>query len=267
MSYGWGTNKPDITQLPDTGGDSVYTGFGKLITMFTDLFALLNADIVRATKSEVTAASSSTLLVTPASLAKGQAGGVAALDPSGNVTAPLAPDVMTTTVNKAVLACYPVGSIYMSTNSTSPATLFGGTWTALDQGRVLIGAGPSHPAGETGGSEALQAHTHTASSTAVGDHAHTASGSTSNAGSHTHTMYFACGGNHRGCINAADGSNRDCYAFDTPMAAAGDHAHSFGVTTSGSGAHNHSITVNSAGSGNSGNMQPYLSVFMWSRVS
>ena len=24
---------------------------------------------------------------------------------------------------------YPIGSIYMSANSTSPATLFGGTWT------------------------------------------------------------------------------------------------------------------------------------------
>lgn len=35
---------------------------------------------------------------------------------------------------------YPVGSIYMSMNSTSPATLFGGTWLPL-QGRFLLGAG------------------------------------------------------------------------------------------------------------------------------
>lgn len=27
---------------------------------------------------------------------------------------------------------YPVGSVYMSTNSTSPATLFGGTWTKIE---------------------------------------------------------------------------------------------------------------------------------------
>lgn len=33
---------------------------------------------------------------------------------------------------------YPVGSIYMSVNSTSPAALFGGSWEAI-QGRFLIG--------------------------------------------------------------------------------------------------------------------------------
>lgn len=51
------------------------------------------------------------------------------------------------------LAAYPVGSIYMSTNSTSPATLFGGTWEALDEGRVLIGCNDTYPAGSTGGEE------------------------------------------------------------------------------------------------------------------
>lgn len=35
---------------------------------------------------------------------------------------------------------YPVGSIYMSTYSTSPASLFGGTWERL-YGRFLLGAG------------------------------------------------------------------------------------------------------------------------------
>lgn len=43
---------------------------------------------------------------------------------------------------------YPVGSIYMSVNSTSPATLFGGTWSALPTGKFLrTGTG-----GATGGS-------------------------------------------------------------------------------------------------------------------
>lgn len=35
---------------------------------------------------------------------------------------------------------YPVGSIYMSVNSTSPATLFGGTWEQI-KGRFLLGTG------------------------------------------------------------------------------------------------------------------------------
>ena len=35
---------------------------------------------------------------------------------------------------------YPVGSVYMSTNSTSPATFLGGTWTQI-KGRFLLGVG------------------------------------------------------------------------------------------------------------------------------
>lgn len=46
---------------------------------------------------------------------------------------------------------YPVGSIYMSVNSTDPGTLFGGTWAQLEN-RFLLGAGSSYTAGDTGGS-------------------------------------------------------------------------------------------------------------------
>ena len=34
---------------------------------------------------------------------------------------------------------YPIGSIYMSSSSTNPGTLFGGTWTAWGAGRVPVG--------------------------------------------------------------------------------------------------------------------------------
>ena len=40
-------------------------------------------------------------------------------------------------------AVYPVGSIYMSVKSTNPGTLFGGTWTAIAQGRTLVGVNTS----------------------------------------------------------------------------------------------------------------------------
>ena len=44
---------------------------------------------------------------------------------------------------------YPVGSIYQSTNSTSPAAPFGGTWEQIASERVLMGASSSHKAGTT----------------------------------------------------------------------------------------------------------------------
>lgn len=45
---------------------------------------------------------------------------------------------------------YPVGSIYMSVNATSPAALFGGTWEQI-QDRFLLAAGSTYDAGSTGG--------------------------------------------------------------------------------------------------------------------
>ena len=47
------------------------------------------------------------------------------------------------------LSAYPVGSIYQSTNSTSPAALLGGTWEQIASERVLMGASSSHKAGTT----------------------------------------------------------------------------------------------------------------------
>lgn len=47
------------------------------------------------------------------------------------------------------LADHPVGSIYQSTDPTSPAALFGGTWQEIAQDRVLMGASYYHAAGTT----------------------------------------------------------------------------------------------------------------------
>ena len=49
----------------------------------------------------------------------------------------------------SALAAYPVGSIYQSTDPTSPAALFGGTWEEIASERVLMGASSSHAAGTT----------------------------------------------------------------------------------------------------------------------
>ena len=50
----------------------------------------------------------------------------------------------------STLKIYRIGSIYMSVNSTSPASLFGGTWEQLKD-RFLIGAGNSYAVNSTGG--------------------------------------------------------------------------------------------------------------------
>lgn len=44
-------------------------------------------------------------------------------------------------ITERLMTVFPVGSIYMSVSSTSPASFIGGAWTQIGQGRVLMGAG------------------------------------------------------------------------------------------------------------------------------
>jgi hypothetical protein len=64
---------------------------------------------------------------------------------------------------------FPVGSIYMSIDSTSPAEYYGGTWEQIAGGRTLMGAGTGTDvdgtsktitAEETGGSYNMSKHCH-----------------------------------------------------------------------------------------------------------
>lgn len=50
---------------------------------------------------------------------------------------------------------YPVGSVYMSLNATSPETLFGGTWERISD-TFLMAAGNTYPAGTSGGSNSVR---------------------------------------------------------------------------------------------------------------
>ena len=47
---------------------------------------------------------------------------------------------------------YPVGAVYISMNNTSPATLFGGSWTKIE-GKFLLGTSSAYPSGSSGGEE------------------------------------------------------------------------------------------------------------------
>ena len=82
---------------------------------------------------------------------------------------------------------YPVGSIYISTLSTNPATLLGfGTWSAFGAGRVLVGkagSGTFATGGATGGAE-----THTLTSDEMPSHTHIQNAHGHAQNSHTHTQ-------------------------------------------------------------------------------
>ncbi|WP_288922357.1 phage baseplate protein [uncultured Bifidobacterium sp.] len=66
------------------------------------------------------------------------------------------------TLEKLRNQMYPVGSLYFSTNSTSPATIYGGTRERYGKGRTLVSVNESDTdftAGKTGG-EKTSTHRH-----------------------------------------------------------------------------------------------------------
>ena len=69
-----------------------------------------------------------------------------------------------TTVDSIFKKVYPIGSIYMSVNSTSPATLFGGSWTQL-KNSFLVGAGGTYSVKSGGGTTS---HSHDAGTLGAG---------------------------------------------------------------------------------------------------
>lgn len=81
----------------------------------------------------------------------------------------------------AVSAMYPIGSIYMSVNSTNPGSIFGGTWARIKD-TFLLAAGDVYAAGSTGGEathvltvEEMPSHDH-----GIGYGANTIGGTASN---------------------------------------------------------------------------------------
>ena len=69
-----------------------------------------------------------------------------------------------TTVDSIFKKVYPIGSIYMSVNSTSPSTLFGGSWTQL-KNQFLVGAGGTYSVKSGGGTTS---HSHGAGTLGAG---------------------------------------------------------------------------------------------------
>jgi hypothetical protein len=161
-------------------------------------------------------------------------------------------------VQSALIAAYPIGSIYMSTVATNPGTLLGfGTWVAYGVGRMPISAdGSTYVAGTTGGSA-----TTTLSTTNLPSHTHTATltGTAASGGTHTHT-YKTYGLGSSGLVGNAY-TNYDwgwVQTGNSPGTAEGAHSHS--VSTSG--------TTDATGSGTAvTTISPYIAVYMWNRTA
>lgn len=66
-------------------------------------------------------------------------------------------------IHETLLEAHPIGSIYQSIDNTDPSILFGGTWERIE-GRFIMGASDTYPAGSTGGSST---HTHDVSGNAA----------------------------------------------------------------------------------------------------
>lgn len=152
---------------------------------------------------------------------------------------------------------YPVGSIYMSVNSTEPSTLFGGTWERL-KGRFLIGAGtnteansngeygdlghgdPNFAGGETGGE-----YRHQLKTSEMPEH-------------HHDTNDFALVVN-KNAERILTNMGAECLSVETST----NIVPNIKATKNEDG----NATGDTGGDGKHNNMPPYLAVYMWKRTA
>lgn len=158
---------------------------------------------------------------------------VAVLDGSGLVysrtLAELKSDIGVDTATLVDLF-YPIGSIYMSTDTTNPQSRFTGTYWLPIYNRFLLGAGDTYKAGTMGGEA-----THTLTRSEIPSHYHDEY--VGNDGGS-----FSAPSGYHGWPNIAYISKKTWWATGSKTSDAG-----------GDGAHN--------------NMPPYLAVYMWRRVT
>lgn len=129
---------------------------------------------------------------------------------------------------------YPVGSIYMSVNSTNPAVLFGGSWEQLKD-RFLLAAGSTYAAGSTGGEAS-----HTLTVNEMPKHNHEM----------PPWMWAVSAGFNNGTNNISGGtSTGNAIPYTDGKSKQSQYSESVG----GGSAHN--------------NMPPYLTIYMWKRTA
>lgn len=180
------------------------------------------------------------------------------------------------------LAAYPVGAYYISSSSTSPATLFGGTWVQI-QNRMIMAAGSSYSVGATGGSATktlvtnnIPSHSHSCGS--AGSHTHAKgtmriTGELVNSASDTDMLTLAEDVTGTGALRVGDKRTKhkggatvttetgcDSIIFDSNRAGA------WTGETATSGSHSH--TIGSTGKGTAFDiMPPYIVAYVWRRTA
>ena len=138
-------------------------------------------------------------------------------------------------IKKVVLDTYfPVGSLYLTVGSENPNNTIGGTWIRFGNGKTLVGVDTNdsdfNSVEKTGGSKYLQEHYHD-------------------------IRYAGYDGNGVTISNIGSGVDvLNVTFFDWTKNGQNDK-------NSGS-----NLYTNKEGTGNSGNLQPYITVYMWKRT-
>ena len=155
-------------------------------------------------------------------------------------------------VNNMVDLIYPVGSIYMSANDTSPSTLFGGEWERIED-RFLLAAGDTYSAGSKDGEAA-----HTLTENEIPSHNH---GEKPLVGSMWNIASQGIGKNFELAAKGIVSIDMDkVEGHGYTVNSATEAIDGFKIDAS----HEH----NSVGGGQPhNNMPPYLAVYMWKRTA
>ena len=147
---------------------------------------------------------------------------------------------------------YPIGSIYMSVNSTSPQSLFGGTWQQLEDTFLYATSGTADTGYQaTAGSKdaVVVSHSHTQNA-----HSHIAGDNWDFIVGEKGVNWQSSGG--KGSI-AQSGNNHYAYTSSSKSDMGQYHNTS-----------NATPTINSNGVDGTGkNMPPYMKVYMWKRTA
>ena len=175
---------------------------------------------------------------------------------------------------------WPVDSIYISVKNVNPGTFFGGSWVPFATGKTIVGVdtgqGEFNAVEKSGGHKELQNHAH-----GMNNHVHSLNNHTHTVPNHVHTMQGA--GNHYHYLGINKDAVQKGTSYNKPnnfesgstsykSNTTGNHAHtmnSSGTCTTGGNSGNtggNSGNTTSTGGGNAGNLQPYITVYMWKRT-